>query len=296
MSMSDDPRDADAPARTDGADPVMSDHITDEVLAVYVDGAASPQEAASVERHLAECPACRTEVDTAAGAMTALMAVPEVDSPWSERGVDPLVAAAVTPAAAPAVSIRERRGTRVAWQGTAAAALAAAAVLTGVVVLLAHGTGSGGHAESLAQPTAAAKGGLPIYSQDDLLNLTRSLAQSAGSGTAFGPETEAPTGASSGAAVGGATSPASPQRGPVAIQTPLASDAVGGIPCARRASAQPVSAVAIYAQTALFDGKRVWVIGFVSESAPGSSANLELVAVTTDNCSVAFLTRQPIAS
>jgi hypothetical protein len=57
-----------------------------------------------------------------------------------------------------------------------------------------------------------------------------------------------------------------------------------------------VSAVAVYAQTAMFDDERVWVIGFVSESSPGGAANLELVAVTTKDCSVAFLTRQPISS
>jgi anti-sigma factor RsiW len=264
-------------------DPAAADHPADDVLAGFVDGTVSPDEAREVELHLAACDACSADVAAAREAHEALRAMPEVESPWA-GGADQLVAAATAPA--PAISIRERRGAGVRWRGTAAAALAAAAVVTGVVVLLAHGGSTKSPQLSAAAP-ALPSGGTPTVTQQSLYDLTRSLAASSG---AYGAAQEAtPAAAKTGAPIRQGPGSAPPQ-------SLLASDAVGGIPCARRASAQPVSALAIYARTAEFDGKPVWVIGFVSAASPGQAAHVEVVAVTTSNCSVAFLARQPLAS
>ncbi len=267
--------------------PAEAVHPTDDVLAAFVDGTASPEERRLVERHLPACAACTTDVAAARNAHAALRSLPEVDSPWTDSGVEPLVAAATEPP--PAIRIRERRGARIGWRGTAAAALAAAAVLTGVVVLLGHGSSNNSPALSAAAPPRAAAGTQAV-TQQSLYDLTRSLA-AAGAGT---PAERAHQGASATAAATGGGAFGSEGSSPT--PTLLAPDAVGGIPCARRASAQPVSAVAIYARTATFNGKPVWVIGFVSAASGGQVAHVEVVAVTTNNCSVAFLARQPLAS
>ena len=291
MTMHDDsgrPGGADATREGAGSEqtPAEASHPGDDVLAAFVDGAASPEEAAEVERHIAGCASCAADVAAARSLRDALGDVPEVDTPWSE-GVEPLVAVATAPA--PAVSIRERRGHRIGWRGTAAAAFAAAAVLTGVVVLLGNGSAHKGSSLSAAAPTNGA-GGAPTVTQQTLFDLTRSLAASGSQPAEFGPSGE-------GGASAAATAPGNVHATTRVPPAPsLAPDAVGGIPCARRATAQPVSAVAIYAQTAMFDGKRVWVIGFVSAAGPGHAAHVEVVAVTTDDCAVAFLARQPLSS
>jgi anti-sigma factor RsiW len=288
MSHQDDPREIGSiHARQDdgtaGDARSETEHPSDEALGAFVGGTASPQEQAEIERHLAGCDACAQDVAAARGAREALRSVSEVDSPWTDD-VESLVAAATSPA--PAVGIRERRGASVRWRGTAAAALAAAAVLTGVIVLLAHGGSNKSPQLSAAAPARPAAGARTV-TQQSLFDLTRSLASS--------PNTTANFGASEGAPGPATTSGIrKPNTSPSASL--LAADAVGGIPCARRASAQPVSALAIYAQSATFNGKPVWVIGFVSAASPGGAAHVEVVAVTTSDCSVAFLARQPLAS
>ena len=57
--------------------------------------------------------------------------------------------------------------------------------------------------------------------------------------------------------------PAQPRPRPRSKPT-IAPDAAGGVPCARRVSGQPVSAVVIYAEIAIFQGQRVWVVGFLT--------------------------------
>jgi hypothetical protein len=50
--------------------------------------------------------------------------------------------------------------------------------------------------------------------------------------------------------------------------------------------------VVIYAELAQFQGKRVWVVGFVSTPANGGTPRIELVAVTTSDCTLVYVGRQ----
>ncbi len=299
MSEPFDPERPAAPGADPRGEPVRGSSHPDELLAAYVDGSASPDEAAEAERHLAACAACRSDVDAARAGLDALRGLPEVASPWEKQGDGSLVAAAVAgevletvPAAPskpppPVVNIRERRGSPVRWSGTAAAALAAAAVLAVIVVVLSHsgsGVQSAGNAPTQAGGGSAAP---PTVTQKDLMDLTNSLAT--------GKAPVRPPGAPSGAPVRLSTASGSGELAtPVPAQ--LAADATSGIPCARRASAQPDSAVAVYAQLAVFDHQRVWVIGFLSSGPSGQQPRVVVVAVTVDNCSVVFLTREPLSS
>ncbi|HXF58014.1 MAG TPA: zf-HC2 domain-containing protein, partial [Actinomycetota bacterium] len=63
----------------------------EELLAGFVDGTASADERALVERHLAACERCRLEVELAARARAALAALPELEPPGlADRGLEAL--------------------------------------------------------------------------------------------------------------------------------------------------------------------------------------------------------------
>jgi len=60
----------------------------DELLAGYVDGSATSEERAMVDRHVAACAVCQEEVQLAADARAALISLPELGAPGlAEAGV-----------------------------------------------------------------------------------------------------------------------------------------------------------------------------------------------------------------
>jgi anti-sigma factor RsiW len=94
-----------------------------ELLAEYVDGELAPDERARVEAHVGGCPVCSDEVVQARLARASLTSLPEVPSP---QGIDL------------AVRRRARGGPRSAraWRAAGIAAVAAAVLAGGVVVLV----------------------------------------------------------------------------------------------------------------------------------------------------------------
>jgi hypothetical protein len=106
----------------------MNDHPHD-LLAEYVDGALGPEQRASVEAHLASCPACRQEVAMAGQSRNALAALPEVPAPAG-------------------VALRVRRQARRPSRTSRwIAAAAAAAVLAGAGAIVVTRALVGGQAE-----------------------------------------------------------------------------------------------------------------------------------------------------
>jgi hypothetical protein len=289
----------------DSSLPFSIDEHPTSLFAGYVDGAATAAERDEVERHLESCASCRAEIDVARGALEALASLPVLEAP----GLDPAALRSAAEAAGgagggdrpPVISIRERRRDR-RPAVTAALGLAAAAAIAAVVVF-AVGRSGGPGGGSTAAGTAAAKAppGHEL-TQQDLRQLTDALAEAQGS--ASGPQTLAGAGGASAPA----SSPGSESGGEASTPTttssesafapanPVAIDpnAAGGVPCARRASGQDVTAQVVYAQGGSFAGKRVYVIGFVAPPIGGGQAHVTVVAVPVGECTIAFLARESV--
>ncbi|MEE1782638.1 zf-HC2 domain-containing protein [Streptomyces sp. SP17BM10] len=128
----DDPNDANRnDVDTDGAGTTPHGWST-EPIGAYVLGALDPAEAASVERHLADCPACRQEVTELRELETALGEVPPellLDGP--PEGGDLLLQRTLRRARTERGSALRRRRARI---GAVAAVAAAAALVLGVVL------------------------------------------------------------------------------------------------------------------------------------------------------------------
>ncbi|RKT12214.1 putative zinc finger protein [Streptomyces sp. 1114.5] len=115
----------------DGTGPVPPERIA-ELVGAYVLGVLDPAESAAVERHLADCPACRQEVAELRELETVLGEVPPelmVDGP--PTGGDLLLQRTLRQARAERGSALVRRRTRI---GTVAAVAAAAALVLGIAV------------------------------------------------------------------------------------------------------------------------------------------------------------------
>jgi hypothetical protein len=161
-----------------------------------------------------------------------------------------------------------------------AVGLAAAASVAALVVF-ALSNGGGQVASTVPAATGGNTDAVAAVTQDDLAALTARLAHGGSESTplSLGADSRAPEAAAS----GGLEIPTSPT---------IAPEAAGGVPCARRASGQSVSAVVVYAEVAQFQGQRVWVVGFVTTPATGGTPRLELVAATTSNCTLVYVGRQ----
>jgi hypothetical protein len=208
----------------------------------------------------------------------------ELDVPWADD--EPAIGGSVPRRAAgrPVRSLDEhrlrRRGVIVAAVGLAAAACVA-------VVLLLVNTGGVPSQEAASSPAFAQGAGAPAVTGADLNALTTRLAGG----------TRAPSSKASASGVFGAA-PATPGGGapPLPASPTIAPAAVAGVSCARRASGQSDSAVVVYANVAVFQGKRVWVVGFVTTPTSGGTPRLEIVAATTSGCTVVYVGRAPLAA
>jgi anti-sigma factor RsiW len=107
-------------------------HVADELTAL-LDGALAPREAARVEAHLAECPACRAERDRLARALALLRELPASPAP------SPTFEARFYARLAAERSAEESPGVfqRLAWR-LVAPALAGAAATAGVFLYVGH--------------------------------------------------------------------------------------------------------------------------------------------------------------
>jgi len=126
----------------------------DELLAAYLDGAASTTEREAVESHLARCSACRQDLDFARSGREALRSLPELDSPGLARTALPALITSAMEDEAPVPIERQRARRRsgavlerVAWGVGVAAVLA---LLVGIVANL-----NGSRAKQAVLPRAA---------------------------------------------------------------------------------------------------------------------------------------------
>ena len=113
----------------------------DELLAAYVDGSASPDEARSVESHLATCKECREDVGFAMVGRAALGGLPELEEPGIARADLPGMLREDDKRIQRPTMLEERRGRGRVWQQVAwaAAVAAVAAGIIGAVVLISNG-------------------------------------------------------------------------------------------------------------------------------------------------------------
>jgi hypothetical protein len=113
----------------------------DELLAAYVDGSASPDEARSVESHLATCKECREDVGFAMVGRAALGGLPELEEPGIARADLPGMLREDDKRIQRPTMLEERGGRGRVWQQVAwaAAVAAVAAGIIGAVVLISNG-------------------------------------------------------------------------------------------------------------------------------------------------------------
>jgi hypothetical protein len=279
----------------------IDEHPTSQ-LAAYVDGAATPAERDEVDRHLEDCSSCRLEIELARRAVEALASLPVLGTPGIDaaalRSAGERAGSAEGMERPPVISIRERRRDR-RPAVAAALGLAAAAAIAGVVVFaVARSGGSGGGSTAAATFAAKAPPGHEL-TQQDLRQLTDALAEAQRS--ASGPQTLAGAGSEAtpatppgSASAGERSAPAAPSESQPAPVIAIDPNAAGGVPCARRASGQDVTAQVVYAQAGSFAGKRVDVIGFISPPNEGGEAHVTVVAVPVGECTIAFLAREPV--
>ncbi len=283
MSRPRDPNPSDDLTRATGGQDANADaEHPEELLAVYADGEASEAEAADVEAHLATCARCRDELGVARLAMDALHDLPELASPWVDAGS--VAAAAGEPSAPRVSSLAEHRARR---RGAIAAAvgLAAAAALVAVVFVF-HPGGGGGASTSGAAASPGAAERAPAVSKDELhrvLDTLTGTSRSSAAGVGGAPAATGPPGGNRSAPEFAGASPT------------IAPDAVAGVPCARRASGQPDSAIVVYAERGVYQRQPVWIVGFVTSTSSGARPRVELIAVTIKDCFPVYSVSEPLA-
>lgn len=262
-----------------------------EALAGYVDGTATVEERSIAQRHLADCAACREDVDAARRGLEAMLALPEAAAPgiagaWrppepvlAPSEAEPVGVGAAGPPASPAsrrarMMVGRRRGLlqrRPLLSGVGIAA--AAAVVVAVLVLTTRPTPSSTTAAGPASggPTATAGG----YDGTSLAAYARSLLPLAESRLRAANRT-VPSSGSKASANG---------FGSLAVRAPAA--------CATRLVGL-VDAPLISAKRAEFQGKPAWILAFLES--PSQSPHLVVIAVPTTGCSLYFYTRLPVPS
>jgi anti-sigma factor RsiW len=267
----------------------MSDHPSspmthpEELLAAYVDGALEHSERRAAEAHLAVCGSCRQDVEHAAAARAALLALPDLEAPGlADKGLAGLGVAT----SAPADLAGHRRGRewgqrwgRVAWS----AGLAAAAVVA-VVFLVTGGLFSGedqaGSPAAVEQPRFGAATGQPLEivqggerTPTELDALAKTLASSSESKASL--QVSPPPASRSSAEAGDA------------------SGTVGAVTtCVREGAALGPENPPIYLEEATFQGTPIYVGAFLVAPDGGGPAHLELVAVTRDDCQPVYFARR----
>lgn len=261
----------------------------EELLAGFVDGAASAEERAQVQRHLAGCQRCRLEVELAARARAALRALPQLEAPGlADRALEtlrqraraqgaPLPEPGTVPAPAP-VAARwrpgraepRRRPTRPGWRRLHPARLAwgvgvaAAAALLALVVRLGPLTAPPAQVPAPGGPATPAQAAAPTtYDRAALRALADTLAG------AEGPS-------------------ATPAEAPLAEQATVEArqspppPAPQGVECARAAAGLSPDAAAVYLEEASFEGTPAYVAAFLEP--PRAPERLLVVAVAREGC------------
>jgi hypothetical protein len=247
---------------------------SEELLASYVDGTASPEERAEAQRLVSGCPECRREVQLATMARAALRSLPQLDAP----GVADAVGARARSRGARRAAFAGRpvahawRWERVAW----GAGIAAAASLVAVFLLLQSGGGRVANEQAGRAPAPAAQmtpfareSGRTQYDPASLDALARRLTTS--DRTTLGANTP------------------QPPAGPTTTTSGKATADSRAVECLRRAGGLGTKAQPTYLEDAFFEGTRAFIGAFRSPARSGGRERLVVLAVDRRSCSVLFV-------
>jgi anti-sigma factor RsiW len=261
----------------------------DEMLAAYLDGAASPAERETVDSHLAVCSDCSQDLEFARSGKEAMRGLPELDSPGLARTALPglITSDADEDAPVPIESQRLRRRSgavleRVAWGMGVAAVLA---LLVGIVANL-----NGSRAkEASAPPLATSEGSsfapLPSapltvvqsgvdYTPESLAALARQI----GSGT-------------DSKVVAALASPRAPVPTPALDTSRNVLDPERALACVQQATGLGSDAYPIYLELATYNATPAYIGAFYSEV---DAPHVLVVAVSVDACQPLRVDLQPL--
>jgi anti-sigma factor RsiW len=260
----------------------------DELLAAYLDGAASAPEREAVESHLVHCSACRQDLDFARSGKEALRSLPELDSPGLARTALPaLITAVEDEAPVPIERQRARRRSgavleRVAWGVGVAAVLA---LLVGIVANL-----NGSRAKQATAPPAVASEGSSFGSGPSapLTVIQSNVDYTPESLAALARKIGAATDARSLAAAGNARTPA---------PTPSLDTSLGvldperALACVQQATGLGPDAYPTYLELASYNATPAYIGAFYSEV---DAPHVLVVAVSVDGCQPLQVDLQPL--
>lgn len=271
-------------------------HPPDEQLADYVDGAVDLSDRAAIESHLAFCQTCRSDVEAARAAQTALVGMPSVPAPPTDLGFLPGLSPQELAEPEPPPAVRPGRvrpqptgpkgpegTTGPAGRGGSKAPrsrrpslgpilVGVAAVAVGLVVVIAlAGNNSGGRTSSASGPaaspltpiTAGPESGQDFTAQS-FASFARSLAREAKQGSALR------------SAKGAATIPASTGAESDATATDRA------VACVQRGTGLATGTHLYFTEPGTLDGQPVYVVALIDTKSGHDS--LLVVAVTVDGC------------
>jgi Putative zinc-finger len=278
-------------------DPGMPDTHPEAELATFVEGSATDQERRLVEAHLAECSACRADVEFAARGRAAMQALPELEPPGlTEQGL------AWLPQPAPAPEIPERRRVgagrartrarsrvpvwqRVAWGSGIAVAASLAAVF-----LFANLRGgpqtntaaSGGQAAESGGESFARVKSSTDYDQAAVAALAGRLVQQERS---LATDAAAPAPAAAPAFGGTATS---------SVQALDKSAATQAESCLQRAAGIAEGVTPSYIELAEFEGTPAFIGAFRISPSGGTPTQLLVVAASRAGCRPLYVVSVPL--
>jgi anti-sigma factor RsiW len=247
-----------------------ADGHPEALLAGFVDGSAGPDEAATVEAHLATCPSCADEVRLARAAREALRTLPEAPSPWAERPEGPVTAAQLAEARRGSVVPLARRRDRQRTTSRAAAALvAAAAVVAGLVVVLPN-LGGGPASTTAPAGARAPEATASDQSASSLDELARSIAHA--------PEATPATG-------GPASQDGTPGSRSSLSLTPTA------LSCAIDATGVGSADTIVSFQSTTYQGTPAYVVGYRTPSSAERPGHVVVAAIDRSSCTILYLVR-----
>jgi hypothetical protein len=277
----------------------MPDTHPEAELATFVDGSATDQERRLVEAHLAECSACRTDVELAARGRAAMQALPELEPPGlTEQGL------AWLPQAAPEPATPERRrvGTgrartrsrfrvpvwqRVAWGSGIAVAASLAAVFLFANLRggpQTNNTASGNQAAESGGESFARVKSSTDYDQASVAALAGRLVQQERS---LATDAAGPPPAPAPAAAFGGTATSSAQ----ALDKSAATRAES---CLQRAAGIAEGVAPSYVELAEFEGTPAFIGAFRISPSGGTPTQLLVIAASRVGCRPLYVVAVPL--
>jgi len=273
-----------------------ADH-PEELLAVFVDDSATPEERDVVQAHLATCRQCRDEAELATAARAALASLPELEPPGLALEGLPglrrsrLIAAPLVPGGTARQGEEQppiQKARRISWVPVlAAAAIVVIAGLLTAPILLRGGHSTG--ALSKGNAPRATESPLPVlvdvgasYTPASLNALAKRVASTTRQAEL------APTPAP------GATQPAfGSASGPGTVASGSADQAAsrGALQCLVAGGGLEPDALPVYLEEATFQGVPAYIGAF---SRTGARLNLVVVAVSRTGCQPLYTLSQSV--